>query len=201
MSPTRRLAAALLCAPVLALALGGCTLKPPGEGIEVDKQRVAEGREEPGTEAVREGLGIGVEGVTYTVFLTRQLNPADPEDRDYRMGDPPPPKSANFGVFLLACNDGKAPAVAAEKFKVIDSQGIEYEPLELTQDSIFAYRQQRLPPQTCIPGALTIARTAPAGGALVVFQLPLAAAENRPLELEIEPPSGKGPPAKVELDI
>jgi hypothetical protein len=190
-----------VCALVLALTVGGCVFKPPGEATEVDKQRIAEGQVEPGSEPVREGVGVGMEGITYTVFLTRQLNPADPEDRDYRIGPPAPPMSANFGVFLQACNDGKNQALAAEKFTVVDSQGIRYEPKKLTQDSIFAYRQQRLPPQTCIPGALTIARAAPAGGALVVFQLPLAAAENRPLELEIEPPSGKGPPAKVELDI
>ncbi len=197
----KRLLAVLVCAPVLAATVAGCAFKPPGEGVEVDKARVAEGRVEPGSEPVREGLGVGMEGVTYTVFITRQLNPADPEDRGYRQGPPPPPMSANFGVFLQACNDGQAPAEAADKFKVVDSQGIEYEPLELQQDSIFAYRATRLAPQTCIPGAFTLARGGPTGGALIVFQLPLAATENRPLELEIEPPSGKGPPAVVELDI
>jgi hypothetical protein len=109
--------------------------------------------------------------------------------------------SANFAVFLQACNDGERVAVPADKFKIVDSQKIEYEPLEPQRDSIFAYRPERLEPQTCIPGELTLARAGPAGGALLTFQLPLAAAENRPLELEIERPSGKGPPARIELDI
>lgn len=189
------------CAFGLSVPIAGCALKPPGEGAEVDKPRVAEGRVRSGEESVREGLGIGLEGVTYTVFITRQLNPEDPEDRDYQTGPPPPPLSANFAVFLQACNDGEAPAMATGEFKIVDSQGIEYEPRELERDNIFAYRPERLDPQTCIPGDLSIARAAPAGGSLLVFQLPIAATENRPLELEIEPPSGRGPPATVELDI
>ncbi len=201
MTPARFLRAAPVGCLTLALTLAGCAFKPPGEGREAGKEGVREGRVAAGEDAIREGLGIGLEGLDYTVFITRQLNPRDPEDRDYYQGPEAPPNKAHYALFLQACNDGDRPAEAAREFKVLDSQGTEFSPLPLERENIFAYRPINLLPQECIPNRLSTAAQSPAGGAILVFLLPLAATENRPLELEIEPPSGHGEPARVELDI
>jgi len=191
----------LAAAATLAVTGTGCAFKEPGQGRAAGEDGVKEGHVESGDEPVREGVGIELEGLTYTVFITRQLNPQDPEDRDYYQGPPPPPGSALYGIFFKACNDGKAPAMAAEKFKVTSTQDQEFEPVELPKTNIFAYRPGGLSAKQCIPNELSTAAQAPAAGSLVVFEIPITATENRPMELEIEPPSGKGAPALVELDI
>lgn len=197
----RSLRAVPLGCLALALSLAGCAFKPPGEGRDASKESVREGRIVPPEAVVREGVGVGLEGLDYTVFITRQINPRDPEDKDYYPGPEAPPEKAIYAVFLQACNEGERPAAAAREFKVFDSQGSEFAPLPLQPDNIFAYRPKELPPHECIPNRLSTAAQAPAGGALLLYLLPLAATENRPLILEIEPPSGHGNPARVELDI
>jgi hypothetical protein len=54
-----------------------------------------------------------------------------------------------------------------------------------------------LAPGECIPEEGSIPDTAPTGGALLVYELPLEAAENRPLELRIASPAG---PSDAEGD-
>ncbi len=190
-------------AAVMAIAatVSGCTLKPPGEGRKADEDGIREARVVKADEAVREGVGIELEGLDYTVFLTRQLNPQDPEDRGYYQGPPPPTGSALYGVFIEVCNKEEATAVSADRFKVTDTQEAEFEPLEPEPDNVFAYQPSRLPPEQCIPNELSLAAEGPTAAAIMIFQLPISATENRPIELEIEPPSGRGPLAKIELDI
>jgi len=201
MSAGRRSVASFAALVALSATMSGCAFKAPGEGRKADEDGIREGRVVAADEAVREGVGIELEGLDYTVFLTRQLNPQDPEDRGYYQGPPPPPGSALYGVFLEVCNNEDATAMAAERFKVTDTQGAEFEPLEPEPDNVFLYQPSRLPAEQCIPNELSLAAEGPTAGALLIFELPITATENRPIELEIEPPSGRGAPAKVELDI
>jgi hypothetical protein len=46
-----------------------------------------------------------------------------------------------------------------------------------------------------------VAQLGPTGGSMLLFKFPLQDAENRPLELHVEPPSGSGPGTRVELDL
>lgn len=181
-----RRAALTIAAAALALGAAGCSKE----------------HKEPS----REGLAVDVGGLDYNVYITRQLNLRDPEDRGYYNGPEPPPGSSFFGVFLQVCNtseDGPARA-AAEDFKVVDTQGEEFEPVEVPEDNAFAYHPRELGPQSCIPEAGSLAASSPTAGSLLIFELTNAAAENRPLELEIEGPLGGGegePRAVIELDI
>lgn len=154
--------------------------------------------------AKREGLDIELGGVTYNVFITRQLNLRDPEDADYFKGPDPAPGSTYYGVFLRACNAGEAPVQAAGSFKIVDTFGAEFEPVELPPENVFAFRARQVAPEECIPVEASAAATGPTGGSLLVFELPVAAGENRPLELEIlgfDPAEGKQEAIRVELDI
>ena len=156
-------------------------------------------------EPKREGLGAEVAGVKYTVFITRQINARDASDRGFYQGPEPEPGFTHYGVFLNVCNEGdgfKVP-IEADEFVVKDSQGNEFEPLELDEDNVFAYRSRPLSKGACVPEAGSPAATGPTGGALLLFEFPVQTLENRPLELEIEDtrPDGEHETQAIELDL
>jgi predicted small lipoprotein YifL len=222
MTPRRFFTLALACA--LLAVLAGCGDK--GEEIT----------------PTREGIAAPLGGLDYNVFITRQLNPKDVEDRDYYNG---PEESAEcaaangtpnaltpaervqrcptslFGVFVQVCNNESkgAPVPAREPreergldvagnqaaprelpgdFEIEDSQGNKFEPIVLPPSNVFAYRSRPLTKGNCIPAAGSAAFNAPTAGALLVFRIPVAATENRPLELTV---SSGGATRRFELDI
>jgi hypothetical protein len=184
-----RLAALCALALVAAGALSAC-------GKESNK---------PG-ETVREGLSTPLGGLRYTVFLTRQLNLRNEEDKGYLPGvQEAPPKKGWYAVFLEACNKGKREAVASSSFFITDTQGGRFEPTDLPEENPFAYHGGVVPPENCDPARGSLAQQGPTSGSVLLFQLPLAATENRPLELHIEgpfnPAEGKRSEATVVLDI
>jgi hypothetical protein len=104
---------------------------------------------------------------------------------------------------LEVCNpeDGDDPLVTTSDFTVEDNQGNEFEPVELPEDNEFAYQSVELQPGDCLPADGSVAQQGPTGGTMLLFEFPLEATENRPLELTITPPAGGGEPKKVELDL
>jgi hypothetical protein len=182
MSPRRLRSAAIAC--VLALvATGGIT------GCSKRKLDVP-----------REGQGIKVAGVTYNVYITRQLNPHDAEDSAYTAGqNADQPGYYFYGVFLTACNENDSGFVTpTTTFAIRDTQGNRYTPLPLPNTNVFAYKPKRLAKKSCVPSRGTIAASGPTGGALLIFKVPKQAVENRPLELEID---ADGKSDRIELDI
>jgi hypothetical protein len=153
----------------------------------------------------REGLPVKVGGLDYTVFITRELNPRDTEDRDYIPQVDAGTGYAFFGVFIQVCNTHHSGAtrIPVGDFKIVDTQGNTYSPSPLPSTNIFAYRPAPLAPRQCIPVAGSTAAGAPTGGALLLFRLPVSAIENRPMDLEIAPPATGVSPKRqrIELDI
>jgi hypothetical protein len=175
------------CALVLAAAAAGCGSH--GQGTE---------------EAAREGLSLGLAGIDYNVFITRELNPQIPPDSAYYKGPLPGKGQTLYGVFLQACNNGKKPLPTARDFTVVDNQGNKFHPSPLPADNDFAYHPIRLNPQECEPAAGSVAQLGPTAGSMLLFKLPLTNTENRPLELEIGAPAGvasKHPKLTFTLDI
>jgi hypothetical protein len=157
------------------------------------------GDEEPGVdEPAREGLALELEGITYNVFITRQLNPRVAPDDAY-VTDEAPAGETLYGVFIQACNQSGEPHQTAGEFLIKDNQENEFEPEELPEDNTFAYSSRTLNPDECIPEAGSVAQLGPAGGSMLLFQLPLDTTENRPLELEIV--AENGDTLIYELDI
>jgi hypothetical protein len=186
----RRLLLALACAATAA-TFSGCFLEEEKE----------EG------EPLREGLAVSVGGIEYTVFITRELNPALPDDRGYWRGEEAEPGFALYGVFIQACNrsgendddDVETDSYeTTDDFVVVDTQGNEYEPLAPERENVFHYHPQTLEPGTCIPEDGSLAQLGPTAGAMLPFLFPLEAGENRPLELDIR---ADGEEASVELDL
>jgi hypothetical protein len=171
--------AVLACSACLAGALGAS-----GCGEEAD--------------VFREGLAEPLGGLTYNVYITRQLNLRDPEDRGYFQGPDPGRQFGYYGVFIEVCNESETEAhAAASDFKIVDTQGNEYLPVKLPQENLFAYRPRSVPPNQCIPQTGSTADTAPTGGALLLFKLSTQTVENRPLELEIRRPPELGAPTEL----
>jgi hypothetical protein len=184
---TSRAAAALLAVVALtALSACGKTHKPG--------------------EPVREGLSTPLGGLHYTVFLTRQLNLKDPEDSGYLPGyKEAAPGHGLFAVFMQGCNTGPhvKQAVGADAFTIVDAQGDVFHPVNLPAARYpFAWHGGPVAGENCEPQRGSLAQQGPTSGAMVLFNLPLAATENRPLTLHIEGPAGSTPPrAEVVLDI
>jgi hypothetical protein len=162
----------LLCLALLAGGAAACGEADVDQGVE---------------EPAREGLAVELEGVEYNVFITRQLNTKIPPDDAYvEAGTEPDPGETLYGVFLQACNRSDEAHETVDAFKIVDSQGNEYEPEELPEDNQFAYHPRELLPNECIPESGSVAQLGPTSGSMLLFRLPLANTEYRPLELEVE---------------
>jgi hypothetical protein len=185
--PMSRRLLRMLAAAVLALALvtslGACSKK----------------RDFP----IREGLGLEVNGLKYTVFITRELNLRDPEDKSYFKGPEAPPGSAYYGVFLQVCNEGSKPLPAAADFTVVDTQGDHFQPVPLPATNDYRYKPDIVAPHRCLPTLGSMAQIGPTSGSLLLFKIPNAAVENRPLDLQIGASGTQnvGEKQRVELDI
>jgi hypothetical protein len=179
MRGAHRAIAASLCAASL-VAIGAC------------------GEEE--TTHVVEGEPIELGQLEVNVQLTRFLNPVDPEDSEYLEGQRSPPESEDYlAVFMRIENTGDQTVrlPAAGDLEVVDTTGAKFE--ALPTNSVFALPLgEDLGSDKEVPGADTAAGAGPIQGSFVLFLLDTAAAENRPLELEITADGEKG---TVELDI
>jgi hypothetical protein len=153
-----------------------------------------------------EGQVVKVNGLSYTVFITRELNIRDPEDHDYFAGPEAPPGFNYYGVFIQVCNDyNHVPhaSTPVSNFRIIDTENKQYDPMPLPPSDVFAYRPRPLSAKECVPTPGSAPATGPIGGSLLLFKLPVSSIENRPLDLEINP-QGPGPvpdSQRIELDI
>src|SRR5436853_2843659 len=128
-----RLLASLAAAAAVAAPLAGCG----------DKQSVIKSAD---TEAAYLDLGQ----LRYQVEISRQLNPADIEDRTYLVGIPHSvgvlrPGESWFAIFVRVENDNKQPMQAATDFQLTDTQGTTYRPVPIPRSNPFAYVGGRVP--------------------------------------------------------
>lgn len=154
-----------------------------------------------------EGQVVKVDGLSYTVYITRELNLRDPEDHDYFQGREAPPGFNYYGVFITVCNDvnhthGGA-STPVNNFRIIDTENRQFYPTPLPATNVFAYRPRPLSAKQCIPTPGSAPAAGPIGGSLLLFRIPVNAIQNRPLDLEINPQGpGRVPDdQRIELDI
>jgi hypothetical protein len=154
-----------------------------------------------------EGQVVKIDGLSYTVYLTRELNLRDPEDHDYFQGREAQPGFNYYGVFITVCNDvnhthGGA-STPVNNFRIIDTENKQYNPTPLPATNVFAFRPRPLSAKQCLPTPGSAPASGPIGGSLLLFKLPVSSIENRPLDLEINPqsPAPVGDDMRIELDI
>ena len=185
---------------VLALlAVGGLTAcgneaHDPGEQ-QSENAQVAE----------TEGIYLEIGEMKYQVQVSRQMNPAISEDRNYFDGvsesDLDIAKDEVwFGVWMRVENESTDPQEAATDYKIVDTQENEFLPIEIGEPNPFAYRASRVEGEELYPLPDSPAGERAPNGALLLFKLEEASLNNRPLELQIADPAG-GPGAVVNLDV
>ncbi len=146
------------------------------------------GEQTPPSE-VEEGEPIEVGELEYNVILTRFLNPDDEEDSAYLAGQPElEPGELWLGVFVQIENlsdEETQASYPASQFRVTDTEGAEYEPLESRSEFALQFGQQ-VPPEGELPLPDTPADTGPIQGAMMLFRVDDSVTENRPLDLDID---------------
>jgi hypothetical protein len=148
---------------------------------------------------VIEGEPVELGEFRYNVQITRFLNPNDPEDEAYLIGQSDASADEEYlGVFMTIENEGDSSAQLPDEMTVVDTRGNAYEPFE--SESVYALELgSTLEGGGELPAPDTPAATGPINGAMVLFLVNRSVTENRPIELEI--PSSTGEEARVELDI
>jgi hypothetical protein len=172
----------LLAALSLALATGAC-------GKDENKTSGAEG------EYIHAGDAV------YQVQLTRLLNPEGRPDDDYLRGQPALNANEQYlGVFLTVENDGKSDYLPPRDMKVVDTQGNEYLPIDVSATGFGLSFSQPLKPGETAPQPDSPAATGQEGGALILFRVKgESATQNLPLVLDIPAPGGKK--SSITLDV
>lgn len=149
---------------------------------------------------------LNVGPLIYEVQLSRQLNPADTEDRAYLAGLPPSVRKLNpgeewFGVFMQVYNETERSHPDASSFQVSDTQGNVYTPIAAAPTNEFFYRSGSVPSKDRVPELNTVAANGPTQGALLLYKIKIASLDNRPLELRIVDPTNPSQTASAELDV
>jgi hypothetical protein len=182
MSSSRRFAPSLL----VALAFGLVALAVSACGYTSDSKSVVEG----------EPVKLGE--LQYNVIFSRFLNPNDTEDSAYLVGQPPPPPGADyFGIFFQVQNDAKSPQPLPKSLTISDAEHQVYD--AIPSKSLYAlHLGTEVDAEDQLPALDSTPQQGPIEGSLVIFQLPAAASDNRPLTLHIPGPDG---PAEVKLDL
>jgi hypothetical protein len=154
------------------------------------------GKEEETDVAEGESLELG--DMSFTVQITRFLNPSSPEDSTYLEGAPPLKKGMQYlAVFMKISNDGDDPTVVPQPFRIVDTRGTIYD--QIPVENPFALEPgAEIEPDGAVPGPETAAANGPIKGSMILFMLEEDATENRPLQLQVPGPTGVG---TIELDL
>jgi hypothetical protein len=158
----------------------------------------------PITRASSEASYLDLSGLKYQVQISRQLNPTDPEDKDYFSGLPAgatalPVGTVWFGVFMRVENEEKDPIPSSRDFTIKDTQGKLFKPVSLP--NAFAYRPEVVPGGGVSPNGERLLSYAGSQGELLLYKIPVASLDNRPLALTIRSPQDPAQSAEVELDV
>jgi hypothetical protein len=186
--PTRRLATAIA---VLAAA-GGLT--------------ACGNKEDKVTFASTEGVYVNVGPLQYQVQISRQLNPNSVSDKGYLVDLSPqdrrlPGNQIFFAVFVQVANASHKTDTTATDFKIRDTLGDVYTPLPFGPKNVFAYRPMTLGHDDMLPAPDSAAYEGSTVGELLLFKLPEATLDNRPLQLQISKPGEDPARATVNLDV
>jgi hypothetical protein len=152
-----------------------------------------------------EGTYIDVDNLKYQVQISRLLNPTDREDEGYLVdlpaGESLGPSDQWFAVFMRVENDSDKPGRAATNYDIRDTQGNVYRPINMGPKNVFAYRSAVLQPKDLLPLPSSAAAENTIQGSMLLFKIPTANFQNRPLVLEIPSPSGSKEVGTVDLDV
>ena len=154
--------------------------------------------------AESEAQYLDLNGLKYQVQLSRQINPTLPEDADYFKGLDQrerflPKDSVWFGVFIRVENEYDRAIPSAREFEIEDTRGNKFFPVD--SDGSYNYRPETIPGKGYIPNQEDLQAYSGTQGSLLLFKVPLASLDNRPLELAIKNPNDTRKAVRVDLDV
>jgi len=149
---------------------------------------------------------LDVGPLVYEVQLSRQLNPADSEDRGYLQGlgaaaGTLEPGQEWFAVFIQVYNNTSSAHPATTAMTITDTQGNIYQPVVPEPVNQYAYRAGVVRAKGQLPEPDTTAGVGPTQGALLLYKIKIASLDNRPLEFKITAPENASESATAELDV
>ncbi len=157
------------------------------------------------TRGETEGIYIDIDELKYQVQISRYINAADVEDRDYLKGLPvnteqPKGDETWFGVFLRVQNETDEAITPANDFEIVDTQENVYRPIPLdVSANVFAYDPKPIPPHGIVPAPDSAAAQGVVQGSLLLFKVTNSSLQNRPLEFRLK--RGGGATGVVDLDV
>jgi hypothetical protein len=154
--------------------------------------------------AETEGIYLDIGDMKYQVEISRPLNAADTEDREYLRGvtDQLGPEDVWFAVFVRVQNESDKTQKPATQFDITDTQENEFNPVSIdTKANAFAYDPVPVSGKGLLPNVDSIASQNSIGGELLLFKMPRATLDNRPLELKIHNPDDAQSFGTVNLDV
>lgn len=171
---------ALLAALLVALAVGACGEEEKTVGVE--------------GEFINAGEGL------YQVQLSRLMNPGIRPDDDLLRGQPTlPAREQYLGIFLTVENEGDEPYVPPRDMRVVDTEGNEYLPIDVSATGFGLSLSEPIPPKEIAPPPDSPAASGQQGGALILFRVSESSVtENLPLHLRI-PSDGEESEIRIDL--
>jgi hypothetical protein len=154
--------------------------------------------------AETEGIYVDLGNLKYQVEISRPLNAADVEDREYLRGvtDTLGPEDVWFAVFVRVQNESGSSQKPATQFDITDTQENEFHPVSIdTKANDFAYDPVTIPDDGLLPNVDAIAAQNSINGELLLFKMPRTTLDNRPLELKIHDPANFQQVGTVNLDV
>ena len=154
--------------------------------------------------AETEGTYVDLGDLKYQVQISRPLNPADIEDREYLKGvtDQLGPDDQWFAVFVRVQNESDKAQKPATQYEITDTEEDTYNPVSIdTKSNDFAYNPTPIEGKGILPHPSAIAGQNSINGQLLLFKIPRTSLDNRPLELKIHNPADYQQTAVVNLDV
>jgi hypothetical protein len=166
-------------------------------------------KEDVTTNAATEGIWIDAGPLDYHIQGSRVLEPQQIPDRSYLSGLPKGTVQAKtgkevwFAVFLRIENRTKHAAPTADQFQIVDTQGTSFSPYAInTNVNPFAYKPTTLAPNKVVPTPDSPQDFDSFSGAMLLFKIPLASYQNRPLAFKVHSANGQAPAeASIDLDV
>ena len=130
------------------------------------------------------------------MVIFRQLNTRIAPDKALYEGAQPDGDSGIFAAFVQACNGSEETQRPADRIRLEDAFGEDYQRVDAASTSAYDFHAERLRPGECTPAEDTAANRAFPGSA-ILFEVPFDKLGNRPFVLELRDRGVR----RIELDV
>lgn len=156
------------------------------------------------THAETEGVYVDLGKMKYQVEISRPLNAADTEDKEYLRGvsDTLGPQDTWFAVFVRVQNESNSFQHPATQYDIVDTLNNTFNPVAVdAKANPFAYDPAPIPGKGLLPNPDSLPAQTSINGELLLFKIPRLNLDNRPLVLQIHDPANFQTVDTVNLDV